>query len=175
MFFVTPRIVSVPWIFASSPVRSIRMLLKLIVGKLSTAKKLLERRSASRRSLFVVMLVALIWTSICPLCQASGSAVIVPLKSVNEPRTLLTKWRTWKETLEWVLSMFHTAGAAGAGRVVAGTIRVGTSRAAANRRTSTKPPESWSDDAIWRCSSPATRSFVPELHLAQGAAEATER
>ena len=80
--------------------RSIFVLLKVIVGKVSTAKKLGERRSASRRSLCVVMLGVLISTLICALSHDSGSAVMVPLKSANAPRTLLTKWRIWKFTLE---------------------------------------------------------------------------
>ena len=46
--------------------------------------------------------------------DASGlawSIWIVPSKSVKSPRTLETKWRTWKLTSEWTLSTVNVSAA----------------------------------------------------------------
>jgi len=38
------------------------------------------------------------------LCSSNW---MVPLKSVKWPRTLVTRWRTWNVTSEWVLSIVY--------------------------------------------------------------------
>src|SRR5258708_19118587 len=108
-----------------------------MTGKLSAAKKLFERSSASRMSLWVLTLAVWISTSIAAFCQESGSADMVPFTSLNRPGTLLTKWRIWNPTFECVLSMVQTAGVFCA---LAVTASVGSSNRAAAIRTSTNPP-----------------------------------
>src|SRR5260221_9576345 len=126
-----------PQIFASSPLRSTFVLRKVMTGKVSAAKKLFERRSASRSSLLVLTLAVGISTSMAAFCQESGSADMVPFTSLNRPGTLLTKWRIWNPTFECVLSMVQTAGVFCA---LAVTRSVGSSSRAAAIRTSTNPP-----------------------------------
>ncbi len=59
------------------------------------------------------MLAAWIVTSTRELCGFASSNSIVPPKSLKRPRTLLSRWRTWKATSEWLRSI--SSGADGGG------------------------------------------------------------
>src|SRR5258708_29534799 len=108
-----------------------------MTGKLSAAKKLFERRSASRMSLLVLTLAVWISTSIAAFCQESGSADMVPFTSLNRPGTLLTKWRIWNPTFECVLSLDPTAGVFCA---LAVSAREGNTNRVECQRDMPKPP-----------------------------------
>ena len=81
------------------------MLLKLISGNFAVSKKSAEFRCLSRLSLFVLMEAVLIVKTTEDASGLAWSIWIVPSKSVKSPRTFETKWRTWKLTSEWVLSI----------------------------------------------------------------------
>ena len=80
------------------------MLLNVISGNFAVSKKSGEFKCLSRPSLFVLIEAALIVKATEDASGLAWSIWIVPSKSVKLPRTLETKWRTWKVTSEWTLS-----------------------------------------------------------------------
>ena len=81
------------------------VLTKVMAGCCSTWKKSWDRRWASRSGVPVSMLAAWIVKATVDRSGEASSKVIEPPRSVKRPRTLVTRWRTWKMASEWVLSI----------------------------------------------------------------------
>src|SRR6266581_4789492 len=87
---VVPLIVRSPVTrYLSPPACSIFVLLKVMVGYLSTSRNVDERRSLSRCSLWVRMLEVLIVASTWVLSGCSGSMVPPAVTSAKWPRTVI--------------------------------------------------------------------------------------
>jgi hypothetical protein len=79
------------------------------------------------------MLAVLTVNSTAEVSGLARSTWTLPEKSVNRPRTLLTKWRTWKLTSEWFLSTTKLS-AARAGEAAARVTAARTVNGRATRR-----------------------------------------
>src|SRR5215469_1018200 len=100
--FVSPLIVRSPVRRKrSSPDFSTLVLLKVIVGYLSTSRKLDDRRSLSRCSLWVRMLAVLMLTSMFERSGSSGRTSPVTETSAKWPRTVIIP-RCLAENSTWV-------------------------------------------------------------------------
>src|SRR5215469_6939843 len=85
----------------SGPADSTPVLLKVMVGYLSTSRKLDDRRSLSRCSLWVRMLAVLMLTSMFERAGSSGKTSPVTETSAKWPRTVIIP-RCLAENSTWV-------------------------------------------------------------------------
>src|SRR5262249_14190276 len=111
-------------LYLSLAVDAIFVLLNVISGNFSTSKKLAPRRSLSRSAFWVSMLADLIANSTVEASGFAGSTLMVVLKSLKRPETLLTRCRIEKVASECALSETQVSAA-----------RTGEARAATARAT----------------------------------------